>query len=347
MAQIITRYFENASKTFDAKRTLQFAGFPPRDMKIFTDAEGLVDALTAENVDAEAAKAYQKKLANGGAVFLARATYKPLGAARLTREVTADLGAADMGDLVQEVFVQDRPSKVASILTEHPLFLTKARDQSSTGNYMADWPIPLISRREPSEAFLFDRHARMANFPIPLISKRKPSDNFAFPRHARMANFVLPLISKRKPSDKFAFPRHARMANFPIPLLSKRKPYTGSMIGKHTRMANWPFPHLIDGETGTNSLVPGGARMANFPIPLISKRKPSDKFAFPRHARMAKFPLPLLSKRKPFTGSIVPRHGRMADAILPLVIKHGESSGSGGQGFSFSRLFGLPTLRER
>ncbi len=345
MTQVITRYFESETKAYTVKRTLQFAGFPRKDLMIFTAPDGLEAALEAEHVEPATAAAYEKRLSDGGAVLVAKATYKPLGVARLTREVAADMGALDMGDLVEEVTVPFQPREARSILPDHPLFLSRARDYSSAGNYMADWPIPLLSRRKPVDAFAIPRHGRMANFPIPLISRRKPRDKFAFPRHARMANFPIGLISRRKPSDKFAFPRHARMANFPIGLISRRKPFTGTLIGKHNHMANWPFPHLIDGETGTNALIPGGPRMANFPISLLSKRKPKDKFAFPRHARMANFPISLLSKRKPFTGSIVPRHGRMANAILPLVIKHGESKG--GEGFSFSGMFGLPTLKRR
>ncbi|WP_298921605.1 PucR family transcriptional regulator [uncultured Roseobacter sp.] len=348
MTQVITRYFESARKAQLVKQALQFERFPKNDLVVFTDATGLSDVLAAEHVEAKTAKAYEKRLESGGAVLLAKATYKPLGAARKTRELTAEMGAVDMGQLIEEVYVKDKPQAAATILKDHPHILTRDKDLAPTGYYMADWPIPLISRRKPSEAFLFPRHARMANFPIPLISRRKPSDRFAFPRHARMAKFPIPLISRRKPWSEFAFPRHARMAKFPIPLISRRKPFSGTIIGRHTRMANWPFPHLINGKTGTNALVPGGARMANFPISLISNRKPADKFAFPRHARMAGFPIPLISGRKPFTGSIFSRHARMADAILPLIIKHAEAKDAeGGAGFSLSRLFGLPTLRKR
>ena len=350
MTQVITRYFEDEATARSVKSTLAYERFPRKDLHVFTDAKTVADALKAEHVQDATAKAYAKKLAKGGAVLLARATFKPLGAARLTRELTAQKGAVDMGDdLIEEVFVKDKPKlSSASVLTDHPLMMTKHRDPSSTNYHMADWPIPLISRRTPKDEFDFPRHARMANFPIPLISKRKPRDNFAFPRHARMASFPIGLISKRKPMTASIFGRHARMAAFPIPLISRRKPSNRTMIGKHTRMANWPFPHLINGKTGTNALVPGGKRMANFPISLLSSRTPSDKFAFPRHARMANFPISLISKREPFTGSAIPRHGRMADAIMPLVIKNAESASTeAGKGFSFSKLFGIPTLSRR
>ncbi|WP_282128172.1 PucR family transcriptional regulator [Roseobacter litoralis] len=349
MTQVITRYFENAAQASMIKRTLVVERFPGRDLKVYTEPKGLVEALSAENVDPETAKAYKKKMASGGAVLLAKATYVPLGAARMTREITARMGAADMGDLTEEVYVKDPPGRTASVLSGHPHMLSRRRDPDSKTYHMADWPIPLISRRKPSDEFAIPRHGRMANFPIPLLSKRKPKDNFAFSRHARMANFPIPLLSKRKPWEGFAFPRHARMANFPIPLLSKRKPYTGSMIGRHQRMANWPFPHLINGKTGTNSLIPGAPRMANFPIPLLSKRKPADKFAFDRHARMANFPLPLLSKRKPVDKFAFPRHARMADAILPLIVRRAdtETTEADAARFSFSKLFGFPTLLRR
>lgn len=348
MTQVITRYFENASRASLVKKSLQFERFPTRDLVVYTDPDGLADALKAENVEAEAAKAYETKLKSGGAVLLARATFKPLGAAKLVRQKVADMGAADMGNITEEVYVKDSPGKPVLILNEHPLFLTRRLGVERAGHYMADWPIPLLSRRKPQEAFLFPRHARMANFPIPLLSDRKPFTGSIFRRHARMANFPIPLLSRRKPFTGSIIGRHARMANFPIPLLSKRKPYNRTAIGRHTRMANWPFPLLINGETGTNSLVPNGARMANFPIPLLSRREPADKFAFPRHARMAKFPISLISKRKPYTGSAIPRHGRMANMFLPLIIKHAESKATAnGEGFSFSRMIGMPTIKHR
>ncbi|SHH79385.1 PucR family transcriptional regulator [Marivita hallyeonensis] len=349
MTTIITRYFENADHARSVEHDLIYDHqVSPRIISIYDNADGLADRLIAANVLPDTAQAYQDRMTKGGAILLVRAGYKPLGVAKITRRVADEGGAADMGSLDESVFFKDERKRSLSVLTEHPYMLSRMRSSKSKTYHMADWPIPLISRRKPADAFAFPRHARMANFPIPLISKRKPSDAFAFPRHARMANFPIPLISKRKPYDKFAFPRHARMANFPIPLISKRKPYDKFAFPRHMRMANWPFPHLIDGETGTNAIVPGHPHMANFPIPLLSDRKPYDKFAFPRHARMANLLIPLISRRKPVTKSIIPRHARMADAILPLVIRRSETRKSdGGQGFSFSKWLGMPTIKRR
>ena len=340
MTQVITRYFENAETATKAKKVLQYEGFPPGDLKVFDDAGTVAAALTASQVNAATAQAYKIRLADGGAVLLARASYIPLRAAKLVRDVTAELGAADMGRVSEVAYIVDKPGRASPIFLNHPRFLTRMPKPGTDTFHMANWPIPLISRRKPYDEFDFPRHARMADWPIGLISRRKPFSKSIFSRHARMANFPIRLISKRVPKDRFAFPRHARMANVFLPLTNRRKPFSETLIGRHTRMARWPFPLLINGKMGENALMPGAPRMANFPIPLLSDRKPADKFAFPRHARMANFPIPLTNRRKPWEDFAFPRHARMANVFLPLVIKHAASDASG---FSFSKLVGWST----
>lgn len=350
MTKVITRFFDDAAQASKVEQTLLFERFPRTILRVFTQQDGLAAALTAAHVDAATAAAYEARMANGGAVVLVNAGHTPLNVARTAREVMGRMGAADMGGLTEEVYVKDaaRARRSGSVLEGAPLMLTRPRNPNSTNYYMADWPIPLISRRKPYTESVIPRHGRMANWPIPLISRIKPRDEFAFPRHARMANWPIPLTIRRKPSDNFLFPRHARMANWPIPLLSKRKPWTGSLIPRHQRMANFPFPLLINGKTGTNALIPGGPRMADFPVDLLSDRKPYTGSIFPRHARMANFPIKLISRREPSTASIFPRHARMANFILPLVIKQSDpETGEAKKGFSFSRMLGLPTLIRR
>lgn len=345
MTKVITRYFDSAARAQTVKDELVYRRwFPQNIVRIYNDAEGLTDALTEADVAADTAQAYQDRMSSGGAVLMVRAGYKPLGVAQITRDVMADMGAADMGKLSQEVFVKDPPPSPLSVLPDSPLFLTRRRDPSSTTYHMADWPIPLLSRRKPYTGSLIPRNGHMADWPIPLLSKREPYTESIFPRHARMANWLLPLLSTRKPYTKSIFPRHARMAGFPIPLLSKRKPYTRSMIARHGRMANWPFPLLINGKRGTNSLMPGGPRMANWPIRLLSERKPFTGSIFSRHARMANFPIPLLSKRKPYAESIFPRNAHMADKPVPLLADDIEGMGPN---FTFSKFFGIPTIIRR
>lgn len=340
MTTIITRYFESAAKARSARGELiSFRRLSPKIVDLYETADGLVDALTAQAVEEETAHVYAERMAQGGAVILVRAGYRPLSVGNTTRDVLEDMGAVDLGDLNEDAYVKDEFRPGLSILEDHPLMMSPQRDPNSTQYPMANWPIPLLSRRKPFAESVFPRHARMAAFPLPLTIRTKPFTGSIFGRHARMANFPIGLISQRKPYTGSIFSRHARMANFPIGLISKRVPKNRSIFPRHQRMATWPFPLLINQNSRENALMPGGPRMANFPIRLISKRKPFTGSIVGRHSRMASFPIGLISKRKPYTGSAITPHGRMADFPLPLVVSPKE--------FSFSKMLGLPTISRR
>lgn len=349
MTTVITRYFESAAQARAVKfELIHRRRFSTRIIQMFDSASGLADTLTAADVLPETAQAYEMQMANGGAVLMVRAGFKPLSVAQTTRDVTAEMGAKLLDGVEEEVFVKDPPSRGLSVLDDHPFMLTRARDPDSTNYHMADWPIPLISRRKPAASSLAPHNTYFTKLAFPLLIDTPRYTKSIFPRHARMANFPIPLINRRKPFTGSIFPRHARMANFPIPLISRRKPFTGSLFPRHQRMATVPFPLLINQKTGTNALIPGGPRMANFPIPLTNRRKPFTGSIIPRHARMAKFPIPLLSRRKPITASVIPRHGRMANFPIPLLIKRSNvASSDGGSGFSFSKMLGMRTVIRR
>ncbi|MEM8570083.1 MAG: PucR family transcriptional regulator [Pseudomonadota bacterium] len=349
MTKVITRFFDSAEHLGSVRKELTFElKFPSRIVSVFDQADGMADALIAANVHPETGKAYEARASNGGGVLMVRAGFQPLGVARMARERLAARGAVDMGDLVEEVEVREAPEARSSILSDHPLLLSRVRDPESTNYFQAEWLLPLLIRDRKTIPSGISSDAHMAEVFLPLTIRRKPFDRSVFPRHARMANFPIPLTNRRVPYSKSAFPRHARMANFPIPLLSKRKPYTRSLIARHARMANWPFPHLINGKIHTNSLMPGAPRMANFPISLLSKRKPYTGSIIPKHGRMANFPIPLTNRRVPYSKSAFPRHARMANWPIPLVISHGEAEAvEPKRGFSFSKFLGLRTVIRR
>lgn len=348
MTKIISRVFPTKAKAQDAVFDLiDRQRFSPHIVQYHDDAAGLADLLQAEHVAADTAKAYQDKVASGGAVVLVKAGYRPLSVAQKARDTLAFYGPTDIGGMTQEVQIESRPEYGRSTLPHHPKMLTRSRSQFNTNYHMANWPLELISRRKPwNPSPFFDRHQRFADFPIGLLSGRKPFTGSVFRPHARMANFPIPLISRRKPITASIFPRHARMANFPINLISRRKPKDRTVIGRHTRMARWPFPLLINGTPGMNSLVPGAPRMANFPIPLTNDRKPFAGSIFPRHARMANMFLPLTNRRKPYSKMIFDPHSRMANIILPLVIRTGQARSPQG-GNSFSKWLRMPTIISR
>ena len=286
------------------------------------DIVSLVEKAS-EQIDQEAAEKAAKKLAKGGTVMMVEAGYKPLGVARIAREVTAAFGAADMGKAVEEVDVKDSAARAQlSVITDHPLILSKFRDPNDTNYHMANWPLPLISRRKPFRETVVPPHGRMASWPIGLTLPGKvrfgkfPFDllvpghkfmaNFPFghliPGHKHQAGFPIGhLIPGHKFQAKFPFghlfPGHKFQAKFPF----------GHLVPGGRRMANWPFPLLINGKQGANALVPGHKYMAKFPFAhLIPGHKYQAKFPFghivPGHRYQARFPF----------GHIVPGHKIMA-----------------------------------
>ena len=348
MTTNITRFFDSAETAREARRELyHLRRLSARIMDIHDDPATLASALAADQVAPATIEAYAARMAaGGGAVLLVRAGFKPLNVANITRETAARMGAVDFGDLEQEVVVPDTHNPLLSVLRDQPLMLSRPRLPDSTRFHMADWPWPLVVRRDRAPDTVMAGNPTMTGGLYPLTMEYKPFTDSIFPRHARMANFPIPLLSRRKPFTGSIFGRHARMANFPIPLLSRRQPRNPSVFPRHGRMANWPFPLLINDKQGGNALMPGGPRMANWPMRLLSGRKPYTGSIFGRHARMANFPIPLISRRQPSTASIFPRHARMADMILPLIIRRGETTGRH-EGFSLSRLLGLSTIIRR
>ena len=213
MTKIITRYFDSVEKARRVRSELvQMQRFSPRIMDLYENADGLAATLTSAHVDAETARAYQDRMSKGGAVLLVRAGYRPLGVAKITREVSAEMGAADMGGLIEEILIPDRPEPYAnSLLLDHPHLLTRERVPGSTTYHMANWPIPLISRRKPMTESVIEPHAYMANWPIDhLVPHKVRYGRFPFgllaPHNVRYGRFPFGLLA----------PHHVRYGRFPL-----------------------------------------------------------------------------------------------------------------------------------
>lgn len=369
MTKIISRLYGSASQARRVRRELiEMQKFSPRIIDLFDKADGLVDALAEADVETATAKEYEKHVKKGGAVVVVRAGYRPLGVAQTTRDVAAEMGAVDMGDLVEEVYVKDAPERFSnSLLLDHPKLLTRNRAPGSTTYHMANWPIPLISRRKPANETTIMRDTYMADKPIGhLVPHEKRYGRFPFdllvPGQKFMAKFPFGhIVPGHKFMAKFPFahivPGHKHMAGFPFGHIVPGHKFMakfpfGHLVPGGARMANWPFPLLINGQPGTNSLVPGQKYMARFPFDhLIPGHKHQAGFPFghivPGHKHQANFPIPLISKRKPADPYAFPRHAHMANFILPLITKSSTAAPDGDKRWSFSRWLGLPTLKER
>ncbi|WP_317056867.1 hypothetical protein [Roseovarius rhodophyticola] len=208
MTQVISRLFESEKLAQGVADRLRFEGVPQRAVRVVTAKAGegekdLATRISGYSVAANAAKAYAKHIGSGKAAVVVHATYRPLGAAKLTRNVMDRNNPIDLGDVTEETHVPDKPSRAPSIMDSHPHFLTtrvhnrripsggpvshgvgpklllKHRPRTSAisgGRYMSRffWPMPLLKKnREARSAIRGGKHMSRMFWPQKLLSTKE------------------------------------------------------------------------------------------------------------------------------------------------------------------------------
>jgi hypothetical protein len=204
MATIITRVFQDEAAAQSAAKRVVFRGIPERAVKVITggDPEELSARMAHADVHESAIPVYARHLGSDQALLVVRATYKPLGAARITREELAKRETLDVGEVVDDHFIPDGPERAKSVLKSHPRFFTMPlgryargrvtegmgfktiirkshrRSASMTGTKVsrAFWPMPLLSSKERSIKVSHGHKSKLF-WPMPLLwtGKRRKS----------------------------------------------------------------------------------------------------------------------------------------------------------------------------
>lgn len=207
MATVISRFLEDEARAKKLERTLANARFPRGDVKVLTKedketAKALTARMTKLGIEEDTAKAYAKKLSDGGAVLCIRAGYKPLTAKTIALDILDKAGIEEMGGVDEAVWVRDTPSKSQSILADHPLFFTRVPDPSNRkGPVSTAVGLRLISRRKPGKRSVMSSGRRMSRFfwPGPLLSSRRMTRS-TLSKQGPISNRFdwAPLLSKKK-----------------------------------------------------------------------------------------------------------------------------------------------------
>jgi len=171
MTTVITRIFEDEAAASKTAKYLRLKGLPDSAVKVIAggDADDLSEALRKAQVHEDAVKPYADSIKKGHAALIVRATYVPLGAPRITRDILARRDTVDMGDVMEEHYFTDPPEKSKSILKHHPRFLT-ARIRGG-GPVMG--PKTVIRNRKATSAVGKERHVSRLFWPMPLLSTKE------------------------------------------------------------------------------------------------------------------------------------------------------------------------------
>ncbi len=201
MTTVITRLYAEKGAAQSAASKLQEKGLPRRAVQVISASGGgdLQARMVKAMVDQKAATIYGKKLKGDAALLVVRATYKPLGAAVITRETLAKTDTVDVGKINDDYWMPDGPQRDLSILEDHPRFFTrlptsanqrgglvtpqfgmkllsKRKDRKSAisgGRFMSRmfWPTPLLKRNRKARSVMRNSKPMSTKFwPMPFLS---------------------------------------------------------------------------------------------------------------------------------------------------------------------------------
>ncbi len=143
MTTIFTRLYASQDIAAGVRDRLYRAGFPRHMMRIVTchangEPHGLMSRIRKARVPAREASVYAARVAEGGALLIVTAGYKPLGAVRIGREALRGTGALPCNVEAEEFKVAKLPDHAPSVLKDHPRFLTAPPDPDHPGGPLSD-----------------------------------------------------------------------------------------------------------------------------------------------------------------------------------------------------------------
>ncbi|MCR9151315.1 MAG: hypothetical protein NXH83_14170 [Rhodobacteraceae bacterium] len=206
MTTLITRLYAEEKAADSVASRLRWEGLPGYAIQVITgtDKARLADRMTRAKVHESAIEAYTAKVAEGAALLVVAATYKPLGAARITRETVAASTPVEVEGVTEEHYFPDGPDHAPSILRGHPRFMTL---DLGMGDYEGK-PIsvglclPLLSKGpRKNRVFRGGRHMSRMFWPMPLVTrKRKANSAMQGTRHMSRLFWPMPLITRGRRS---------------------------------------------------------------------------------------------------------------------------------------------------
>lgn len=151
MTTVVSRLYDKVDTANRVADRLRAQGFPEATLSIITTADA--GAMTRARVGEAAASAYARKMTEGQAVLVCRAPVTPFGAARIAMAVAdseawIDAGRGAGNEYIREV--ADLTDKTPSVLTNHPLMMTR---DDYVGSGWSGWTLsgvfmwPTVSRR--------------------------------------------------------------------------------------------------------------------------------------------------------------------------------------------------------
>ena len=205
MTTVITRLYADQGKAEKVAKRLHWEGFPKYALQVISadgkDSDAVRSRLERADVNNEVLSDYAAKISSGAAALVIQATYKPLGAANIARDIVEKSDALDSASDYNDYFVPSRPDHAPSILKDHPRLMTLPLepDDYRGGPVSRELGIRLLSaHKSRNSAIRGGRHVSKAFWPMPLVtSKRKANSAMHGGRHMSRAFWPMPLVTTK------------------------------------------------------------------------------------------------------------------------------------------------------
>lgn len=205
MTTVFTRLYADEDKAHAVRDRLRFVGFPPTALQVIVeggrDRDALVRKMEGASVAREAAESYAGMMGGGRALLVVRATYIPLRAPTLAREILDRSDAIESGVRPEELYVPDGPDHAPSVLKTHPRFLTlpTESDDFRPGPVTSRFGLPLLTgKRTSHSAIRGGKHVSKYFWPMPLvIRKRKANSAIRGGKHMSKYFWPMPLVTTK------------------------------------------------------------------------------------------------------------------------------------------------------
>lgn len=178
MTTVITRLYADKAQAEKVANRLHWEGFPRNAVRVISADGGDQDVTKGRLARADVNEAvvgdYASQVVSGASALIIQATYKPLGAARIAREIVEKSGALDAPSEYNDYYMPERPDHAPSVLKDHPRFMTLPLEPEDYrgGPISRELGIPLLSRhKQRNSAIRGGRHVSKAFWPMPLVSR--------------------------------------------------------------------------------------------------------------------------------------------------------------------------------
>lgn len=181
MTTVITRLYADEETACDIARQLKSEGIPKRALKVVV-ADGnkgaaLAEALKSAGVHSSAAAGYAERVAGGAAALVAKVNYKPLGAAKLVRAITARAAVVAVENATEEFTCEDASEMTDNIMKDHRhIFLPqpcKADEKPGAFSERFGWKLLLDTPRKKN-VYEGTKFMSQDFWPTPLVKTTAP-----------------------------------------------------------------------------------------------------------------------------------------------------------------------------